>query len=63
MECCICKRRTMTHLNVSVRDYSGPGPHPVNGCFGVWKRVTLGYCNRHEAGARRKVNSMGHITP
>ncbi len=61
MECSVCHRRTTTSLNVSVRDYSGPGPHPVNGCLGKWKSVILGFCNRHESDVRKKAENMGHL--
>lgn len=61
MECKVCRRRTLTSLKVSVRDYSGPGPHPVNGCLGKWNTLTLGYCNRHEAEVRKQAGNMGHL--
>lgn len=59
MECNVCHRRTTSSLQVSVRDYSGSVYHPVNGCLGKWKTVTLGYCNRHETQVRNKAQTMG----
>lgn len=61
MNCEHCKRSTTTFITVQVWDYSGPGPHPANGCLGVWRDKRFAYCNRHEKEVRTIAEGLGHV--